>query len=48
MTAEAKPGQRVGGGMPNCCVREHVFEEGVQLGLLLLPLALKFLCAWLG
>ncbi len=28
MTAAAWPGQRVGGGMPECCMRERVFEEG--------------------
>ncbi len=28
MTAAAKPGQRVGGGTPNCRVCEHVFKEG--------------------
>ncbi len=28
MTAVAKPGQRVGGGMSNCHVRECVFKEG--------------------
>jgi hypothetical protein len=28
MTAVVKPGHRVGGGTPNCHVRERVFEEG--------------------
>jgi hypothetical protein len=28
MTAAAWPGQRVGGGMPECCMREHVLAEG--------------------
>jgi hypothetical protein len=28
MTAAAWPGQRVGGGTLECCMREHVFEEG--------------------
>ncbi len=28
MTAVAKPGQLVGSGTPNCCVRECVFKEG--------------------
>ncbi len=28
MTAVAWPGQHVGGGMPECCMRERVFTEG--------------------
>jgi hypothetical protein len=28
MTAAAKPGQRVGGGTPKCCMRECVFKKG--------------------
>ncbi len=28
MTAAAWPGQRVGGGMPECCMHERVFKEG--------------------
>ncbi len=27
MTAAAKPGQGVGGNMPDCCVRVHVFKD---------------------
>jgi hypothetical protein len=34
--------------MPECCMHERVFKEGVQLGLLLLPLVLEFFCVWLG
>jgi hypothetical protein len=51
MTAAAKPGQCVGGGTPSCLVRKRVnvcLKRGVQLGLLLLPFVLEFLCAWLG
>ncbi len=29
MTAAAWPGQHVGGGMPECCMRECMFKEGV-------------------
>ena len=28
MTAAVKPGCLVDGGVPNCCVRERVFEDG--------------------
>jgi hypothetical protein len=28
MTAAVKPGQGVGGGMPNCPIRKRVFKEG--------------------
>ncbi len=28
MTAAVWPGQRVGGGTPECCMRERMFAEG--------------------
>jgi hypothetical protein len=48
MTAAAKPGERVGGGTPNCCVPEGVFKEGGATWAAAVANCAHVLMCWVG